>query len=403
MLRGDGSVKSANLPTWDNRYQVRDFGLYRGVVNGTVYPEDDNNDSGRGSPNEVLYNVMIVGGDRDGQIFPNARVLRGLGGFTNFEEVTLKHLEGVTKADPASIIALGDFPISSIPEFNGDVIYIQFLNGDTNMPVIVGMGYHQKAEAEASAEEAPRYRRKFNGIYTEITRDGEYTWSKDNGAFVPVLPNPDDPKYPFVSQFAPLPGQEDAVTVTLDNEYNLRLEYKLGLFVSIKGTDDVFELATTSGSSVKLSGGTEDSFQATTVTGTGVVVSGGTADSINLTTAAGAEISVNGASDSLTLANKAGNSVEIKAAGIQASTADGNSLSMTSGAIELGSGGQAKLVLDKTGFIQLGNSGGDVLKDVLQELLKALLTEMPAGYGAPLVNASTYAQLLAKCQLITGG
>ena len=402
MFREDGSIKSAHTPVWSNRYQLRDYGLYRGVVRATIFPEDENNNSS--GIEEVLYNVMVIGGDRDGQLFNNARLMRTLGGFSNYEEITLKHLEGVTKADPTSLLAVGDLPISDIQTFNGDVVYLQFLNGDLHMPVIVGTGYHRKAEAEASADEAPRYRRKYNGVYTEITRDGEFTWSKDNGAYVPFLLNPNDPLYPYVSQFAPLPGQEQAVKVTLDNQYNLRLEFLLGLNANVSGTDDTFEFATTSGASLKLSGSSTDSLEATTAAGTSLKVEGGTTDAVTLGTAVGTELKVDGAGDKISLTGAGGDSLEISAAdGIQASISSGASLSMQSGAVTVASAGGAQLALSEAGTIQFGSASVDVLKDVLQALIQALTTEAPAGYGAPLVNSSQYLQLLTKIQSVTGG
>ncbi len=406
MQRQDGSVKSANTPTWDNRYQVRDHGLYRGVVRDVIYTDNEfNNSGGAKDPNEVLYNVMIIGGDRDGQIFANARMMRTLGGHANFEERILKKVEGLSGLDPMSFpLILPDLAVNEMSKWNGDSVYIQFLNGDPTMPVITGLAYHQASKPEATKDDGQRYRWKFNGLLKEINKEGEFTWSKDNGAYLPFSIDPTNPLYPFVAQFAPLPGQEQAVKVTLDNQYNFKFEYLLGLNVVIDGLADEFGFTTTTGASVKLTGLETDSFIATTVLGTALKVEGGTVDSVTLGTAVGTTITVVGGSDdAITLKAAFGDMLSISAKdGIQGSTPTGTKLSMKNGAVEISSVGGAKLVLDKTGFIKLGNAGGDVLKDILGELLKSMSTATYAGFGAPGSNVADFIQLMVKLQLITG-
>lgn len=400
MYREDGSIRSANLPVWDNRYQVKETGIFRGVVKEVIYTDHDNNDSGKGTPNEVLYTVMIIGGDRDGQVFQNARLIRGLGGFANFEEVILKQLEGITQADPTSLAALGDPSINNVPNFNGDVVYLQFLNGSLNMPVIVGMGYHQKAEPEASAADGQRYRRKFNGIFTEITKDGEFNWAKDNGLAVPVSINPDDPLYPFINQFAPILGQEEAVNVTLGNKYDFKLSYFTGLEVSIDGVTDSFDFLTGAGAEYSLDG-LADSHELSTTVGTGYVLNG-LSDSHELSTAAGASIEIKGLADEVNLSTTSGAKLLISAtSGVDLKDAVGAELTLATGEAKLVSVGGAKLDLAPTGLIKFGNSTGDVLQ-ILGELLQTLTIETPAGFSAPLSQAAKYAELMIKLKLISG-
>lgn len=402
MFREDGSIKSSNLPTRDQRALVRDYGLYRGVVRDVVYTDSDNNESGGDKgPNEVLYDIMVIGGERDGQIFSNARLIRTLGGWDNFEEITLKKLEGITKSDPTSVLASADLPIKEIAKFNGDVVYFQFINGDPTLPVIIGLGYHQGADPEAEESDGPRFKRKFNGVLTEISKDGEYSWTKSNGAFVPLLPNSANLLYPYVSQFAPIPGQEEALKLTIGNKYDILFETFLGLNVAIDGLADTVAISTTVGTMWSLDG-KADSFEVGTAVGTGFKVDG-LADSLNLETAAGAVCKIDGLSDKFSVDVAFGDSFSVSAKdGIQASTPTGTSLSMKNGEVALLSGGQATLVLDKTGFIKLGNASGDVLKDVLGMLLQTLSVEAPAGFGAPLVGAATYLQLMTKLKLISG-
>lgn len=405
MLREDGSVESSNNPSLQNRYLLRDYGLYRGVVRDVIYTDDKRNDSGGSTPNEVVYDLMVVGGERDGQLFYHARVMKGLGGFSNTEEVILKKLEGLSKSDPTSTKAAGEAVIRNVATYNGDVVYFQFLNGDLHMPIITGMGHHQKASVEATADDGQRAIKVFNGISTEITKDGEFAWTKANGAEVPVGENPEDPAYNYINQFTPIIGQEEAVKVTLGNKYDFKFEMLPGLNIVIDGTKDKFEFVTTLGTSVKINGGTTDSVELGTTLGTSLKVVGGASDSLTLEAQTGATLKVDGSVDSISLDVAFGDSLSVSAKdGIQASTPTGTSLSMKNGTVALGSGGQATFSLGKDGFIKLGNAvGGDVLKDVLQELLLALTIETPAGFGAPLSQVAKYVELLTKIMLITGG
>lgn len=403
MYRDDGSYRSSNLPVWENRYQIRDYGLYRGVIRDIIYVDDDNNDSGgEQDSNEVLYSILVVGGERDGQIFNNARLMKALGGFSNFEETTLKKLEGLTKADPGSLLGKVDPLFRDTSTFNGDSVYFQFLNGIPTLPIIVGMGHHQVAETEADSSEGPRFRKQYNGIYTEINRDGEFTWSKDNGLFSPLAFNADDPSYPLINQFAPTPGQTEAVKLTLGNQYDLALDFLTGLNLSIDGVADEVALTTAAGAAWTLNGIT-DTFEAATQVGASFKIDG-ISDTLDLASNAGAAVNINGLTDEINLDLASGTSISMSAtSGIELSTSTEESLILSQGTATLKNATGAQLVLDKTGFIKLGNASGDVLKDVLQELIKSMSTATYAGFGAPGSNVADLVLLLTKIALFTGG
>lgn len=396
MMREDGSIQSANTPAWNARYSVTNFGLHRGVVRDIVYIDDETNDSGNGSPNEVLYIIQGVGGPLDGQIFKNARLKYNLGGFANYEQVVLKKTEGLTGLDPSSLLALADPSISNLSTFNGDVIYFEFLHGDLHMPVITGFAQHQKAPPGASSDEGQVFSRKFNGITTSIDADGVYTWIKDNGAFLPVGANSVDPAYPLINQFSPFPGMEEAVRVSLDNQYNFEFSFPLlGLALSVSGLQDSIALATSAGAAWTLSGLT-DSFQVATLIGTSLSVNGLT-DTFSGLSASGAGITVSGLQDSVSLQTASGHSVLLNATGVALASAAGDSLSLGFGVTTLITG--LGSYINAGALISVGNSAGSAFS-VLADLLQALTTEAPAGFGAPLVNLATYIQLLAKIKTI---
>jgi hypothetical protein len=398
MIRNDGSVRSINNPVRDNRYLLRDHGLYRGVIREVIYTDNPKNDSGAGqSATETVYTVMIIGGDKDGQIFNNARVLRTLGGFDNYEEISLKATQGISNADITEIVAAADPSLRSIPTLGGDVVYIQFLNGDPHMPVIVGLGNHQQAPRDASTLEGPLYAHRFNGIATDIDKNGEFSWTKDNGAYVPYFPNPENPLAPFVNQFAPLPGQEEAVSVTLNNEYNLKLSFLPGLTVTADGLKDTVSVATAIGTSWSIDGPT-DTFKVSTIGGSSLALS--TSSGFKLATATGDSFSIG--SNAISLKNTGGDALDLSNGSVSLKDLAGDALSISNGAISLKSLNGANLSFDATGFIKLGNASGDALQ-ILQTLIQTLSTDTAAGFGAPLTNVAQYIQLLTQIQLITGG
>lgn len=404
MIREDGSILSSNNPTARNRYQIKDYGLYRGVVRDTIYIDDDRNDTNGGVDcTEVVYTIMVVGGDRDGQIFNNARLMRTLGGFDNFEEITLKQTEGITGFDISAVGALADPSIRNIEKLSGDNVYIQFLNGDLHMPVIVGLAKHgADSIAEAEESEGPRMRKRFNGIYTEINLDGEFTWSKDNGAWVPFLPNINNPLAPFVNQFAPLPGQDEAVKITLGNKYDFLFEYSLGLSVSIDGIADAFEFTTTTGTALTITGLATDTIEATTALGTKVSIAGGTSDSIEMATAVGAAIKIDGLGDEISLSTTAGSALTLSASsGVSIESFEGTSLELATGAATLKNPAGAQLVLDTAGTIKLGNATGDAMQ-LIGQLIQSLAGAVYSGFGAPGSNVADLAQLVVKWKLISG-
>lgn len=398
MQRQDGSIRSSNNPVKDNRYLIRDYGLYKGVIRSVIYVDDPKNDSGAGQdPTETLYNVMIIGGDRDGQIFNNARVMRRLGGFDNYEEITLKPTQGITSADITAVLANSDPSLRSIPKLGGDSIFIQFLNGDPHMPIITGLSNHQASPPDSESSVAPIFVERYNGVTTAIDKNGEFFWTKDNGAFVPYFPNPADPLMPFVNQFAPLTGQSNAVSVSLNNEYNFTLKFLPGLTIVADGLKDSVSLITAVGTALSLSG-PSDTFKATTIGGASLALS--TSSGFAIKSATGDALSVG--SGSISLKNAGGDALSLGSGTASIKDLAGDSLSLSNGAVSLKSLSGGNLSISNTGFIKLGNTSADALQ-ILQQLLQALSTDTYSGFGAPATNVAMYVQLLSQIQLITGG
>lgn len=401
MFRPDGSIDSSNNPVAGNQYSVRDFGLYKGQVINVVYTDSEENTSGEDSSPRVQYEVRVMGGPRDGQIFKEVTELQTFGGISNYSERIWKGTTTLTRQDPASI-----FVLESYEELNGDLVYIQFVNGDLNYPVIIGGARHGVTNFEGATEEdGPRFTTKVNGITTEISKDGEFSWTKANGMFSPTpFPNPKGSPTLLQDQFVELPGFEEAVQITLGNEFDFLFKMNVtpgqGIEVAIDGTADTFTLTTLVGSSLLIDG-TGDKLAFTTAAGLSVTADG-LGDKFEVAGVAGATFALDGVSDAFTIATAAGSKLEVSGtSGISMEDPLGDKLSLSQGAVALENAAGAKLEFDAAGLIKLGNSSGDLLQ-IIGEAFTALSTQTAAGFGAPTSTVATFTQLLVKIKLLSG-
>lgn len=404
MYRQDNSFKSSNNRGSKSIEAQKDFGIYRALITKIYYSDDEKNTTNKELATEVLYEVQIVGGPRDGQIFSDARLVSNLGGISNYTEITLKPTTTPTGADFANSALTFD----DVNSLNGDLVYIQFVNGNVYSPLIIGGSKHTlNTNKGVTVEEKSQYKTQFNGISTKIDKDGIFSWIKSKGQFQTLLPNPSgaNPTF-FQEQYVPFPGFEEAIKVTLDNNFLFTFKMNTapdqGISVVLDGMADTFNITTLVGSSFLIDG-TADKFSATTKAGMAVIIDG-INDKFNLTSLIGAAIELDGLSDKLSFLTTAGSSLIVSGTdGVTAQDAAGDKILLSNGAVELTNASGAFLKMDATGFLKFGNSSGDVLKDILQELIKTLTTEAPSGFGAPLTNVATYVQLLTKMMLITGG
>lgn len=401
MYRPDGSYDSANNPTPDNRFGVLDFGIYTAQVMEVTYPDDleTSVDNDQQAP-EVTYTVMIVGGHRDGQTFNNAVRMSRMGGNINYDETVLKKVTTLLQADPASLL----FNFDNLNKLNGDIVYIQFINGDLRFPLIVGSGRHPDNQTEpAQTSDGQRKKSSFNGITKEINKDGEVTWTKANGFYSP-LPFPTATGQILQDSWVPLPGFEEAVQVTLGNEFNFLFKMNVtpgtGMEVAIDGVADELKVTTLAGSSVTMNG-LSDSLEYTTLAGMAVKVDG-LSDKFSLTALTGASVEVDGLGDKISLATSAGGSLVIDGLGLE------TTLQNTSGAKLTLSATEASL-LDTTGagikvsngLIAIGNASGELL-DLIDQAFTALSTQTAAGFGAPTSTVGNFVQLAVLIKLLKG-
>jgi hypothetical protein len=401
MYRSDGSIDSANNPISGNRYAIRDFGLYKAQVVNVLYADAPENNTASDKNPQVLYEVRIMGGSRDGQIFRNVTELQLAGGISNYSEHVWKGTTTLTRQDVASVLN-----IESYAELNGDIVYIQFINGEVNYPVIIGGSKHGSNNFPAATiADGPRKISKFNGITQAITKDGEFSWTKANGFYTPApFPNPTGTPLFLQDQFVELPGFEEAFKITLGNEFDFSMKMNVtpgnGIEVLINGTEDKFTVKTLLGSTLTMDG-LNDFLNYTTVAGLALKIDG-LGDLFSITGVAGAGFTLDGVSDAFSVITAAGTKLEVSGpSGITMENSTGDKLALATGAVELANAAGAMLAFDPAGFIKLGNSSGDVLA-ILGEAFEALGTQTAAGFGAPTSTVATFVQLAVKLKLISG-
>lgn len=158
--RQDGGVISSKTPTREvstrDHYQL--FGLYRGQVIRVLYPDDKENSN----KTRIEYVVRI-----NGQDYPNAVSANMGGAIYNQSERILKD----TEKSFTSKLDVGVYP----ENLDGEFVYVLFLEGHGNVPVIIGCADHPRQDLQFKREDGRFYRDEFNGIEIKIDKDANYS------------------------------------------------------------------------------------------------------------------------------------------------------------------------------------------------------------------------------------
>lgn len=157
----DGGVVSSKVPIGiktSNEHQTK-FGLYRGQVLKTIFPDDKENTNG----GRIEYTVRI-----GGQNFPNAVNAMDGGGIYNYSERILKHVEKSFDKE----VEEGTYS----ENLDGAFVYVMFIEGNQNIPVIVGLATHPRKAAykKIKKEDGIVSVDEFNGIEFKIDKDSNY-------------------------------------------------------------------------------------------------------------------------------------------------------------------------------------------------------------------------------------
>lgn len=112
---------------------------------------------------DITYIVEVQ--DQGDKLFIPCRQMRRFGGVFNYEDYTLQTYKYDTKKD-------------AIPAFDtkaGDMVLCCYMNGDSREGMILGGLVHTARTSTLTPEDGPQYLSQFNGIVTNINKDGEYT------------------------------------------------------------------------------------------------------------------------------------------------------------------------------------------------------------------------------------
>lgn len=295
-IRPDGSIQSGNTPTHDNLNYTKDASIYRCLVIQTNFVNDQNFTVNASNP-RVLYDVVILGGALEGHLLTDCRLLTELGNNTNYREIVLK----------ASSKTLNEVPLQ---DHDGDIVFVAFVQGDQNYPVIIGLdsGLNTGELIGAKPEDGIREIRNFNGIKVETNSVGEYSLSRQGGVLEEGSLKEDsgDPKYKlelldkeilkqtFLSGMTQeYDGEADSITKT----------FKGGLTLLEDGKNDT-KIETFNGGMVVSSDGASDSISRTFTNGL-VVTEDGVADKVTIATSGGAIVVVDGPGGKITLTHGA--------------------------------------------------------------------------------------------------
>lgn len=168
--RWNGSIQSTNTPTINQSgAQREDFNLFRCMVTRVIYTDDSSNISKNATNPVVLYEVVILGGYKQGQTMFPCRIANYLGGNDNYSERTLT-------------ASSKDISKSPLQDHDGDIVYVQFNQGHSSYPVITSCdrGINDTSTGTTAAQ-GPRSLQQYNGVYEEINNKGEYTIKRKGG------------------------------------------------------------------------------------------------------------------------------------------------------------------------------------------------------------------------------
>jgi len=366
--RTDLSVQSSNTPSAKDLayYKVKRNKIFAAMVTDVHYTDDDSNQTKDAQNPQVLYDVIALNGHYEGQIFCKVKLANFLGGATNYSERVLRKASSPPNE-------------KAIQKQDGDFVYVGFIDGNRQSPVILGCG-NQPLDADntgAKRSESPRLIQEYNGILQLINNKGEFILTRKGGTL--------DPRVPFFDAAesgneAKLVIKEKQIEHTVDND---------GISHKLEGSTEKMTIKFRSGMVVEVDG-INDSMRISTNGGLSTLVDGKN-DVANILTAGGAQVIVNGASDNITGETSAGVKMELDGGGDTATVEDAN-------------GGILKISGGKVG---LGGPAAELLEQISQTLTalqaETHVSSMPGFPSSTPINSSTYASIQALVDAIKGG
>lgn len=210
-IRHDGSIQSGMTPTPSNVGRQDDFAIYRCMVTRVIYVDDSSNITANSSNARVLYDVVVLGGFSSGQIISNCRLASIFGGDTSYFERILR-------------AASNDVSKTKLSSADGDIVYVQFVQGHTGYPVIIALdnGINTKGKIGATSSQGPRSLKEYNGVRETINKDGEFQLDIKGGSS-------NSEKGSFT------PNSDSQITVKADKDGKYTITTKSGATIEIDG------------------------------------------------------------------------------------------------------------------------------------------------------------------------
>lgn len=229
-IREDGSIQSHATPTWQNVEHNNDVLLYRCMVTKVIYVDDPANISTNGTNPRVMYDCVVLGGFKSGQIISNCRLSSILAGNDSYWERTLRASEKEVSQ-------------TRLSDNDGDIVFVQFIQGHKGVPVIVALdnGLNTANQIGSTKDQGPRSLRQYNGVREEINKDGELeiqvkggTANSEKGSFKP--------------------SASALVTTKTSKDEKTTRTYKSGLKLEEDGKNDKITITTNSAVTVEIDG-----------------------------------------------------------------------------------------------------------------------------------------------------
>ena len=224
-------VLSSNTPTAINTGSARDTQLYRCIVVRRYFVDDPLNITQKAPNPQVLYDCAVLGGFQEGQTISNCRLASWLGGQYNYAERVLRPNQK---------------PLNEIPlkDQDGDIVLVQYIQGQNMAPMIVGMGTQPKDgdSTGATIETGPRWIEEYNGVKTEINKDGEYSLIAKGGELDMET-----------NTFMPAEGTQNS-SITLDKDKKITILAGDGTSILVDGTADSIVIKNNQGLEVNITG-----------------------------------------------------------------------------------------------------------------------------------------------------
>jgi len=157
----DGGVVPAGIPISQRKRDKHysQFGLKKGNIVDVIFPEDPRNSSGE----RVEYVVRV-----DGQNYPNAVCMETRGAVYNYSERIRKKIE-------KSFTRKIDKDVYD-ENLDGEIVYVLFLSGHGDHPIIIGSGNHPRhgAYKKLKKDDGNIDVDEFNGVEVKIDKNSNW-------------------------------------------------------------------------------------------------------------------------------------------------------------------------------------------------------------------------------------